>query len=74
MICKDMENYKIGSKVKHKTRGVIETIVGECKVKINDTWVEGIIYEGIDYNTGCLMQFVRIKDDFINNFEPYEFQ
>lgn len=69
-----MENYKIGSKVKHKTRGVIETIVGECKVKIDNTWVEGVIYEGIDYNTGRLMQFVRTKDDFINNFELYEFQ
>lgn len=59
----------IGSKVKHKKRGVIETIVGECKVKIGNEWIEGVIYEGIDYNTGCLMKFVRTKDDFINNFE-----
>lgn len=65
---------RIGSKVKHKKRGVIETIVGECKVKINNEWVEGVIYEGIDCNTGCLMQFVRTKDDFINNFELYEIQ
>ena len=69
-----MGNYKIGSKVKHKTRGVIETIVSECKVKVNDEWVKGVIYEGIDYNTGCLMKFVRTKDDFINNFELYEIQ
>ena len=69
-----MENYKIGSKVKHKSRGVIETIVGECKVKIDNMWVEGVIYEGIDYNTGRLMQFVRTKDDFINSFELYEIQ
>ena len=69
-----MGNYKIGSKVKHKTRNVIETIVGECKVKVNNEWVEGVIYEGIDYNTGCLMKFVRTKDDFMNNFELYEIQ
>lgn len=69
-----MENYKIGSKVKHKKRSIIETIVGECKVKIDNMWIEGVIYEGIDYNTGRLMQFVRTKDDFINNFELYEFQ
>lgn len=69
-----MGNYKIGSKVKHKTRGVIETIVSECKVKVNNKWVEGVIYEGVDYNTGYLMKFVRTKDDFINNFELYEIQ
>lgn len=61
--------YNIGDKVVHKSRGCVETIINVCKIKIDNEWVEGVIYEGIDYNTGCLMKFVRTKDDFMNSFE-----
>ena len=44
---------KTGDKVRHKSRGLID----------------GVIYEGNDYKTGQLMTFVRIKEDFENNFE-----
>lgn len=60
---------KTGDKVRHKSRGLIETIVGFCKIKFMGTWVDGVIYEGNDYKTGQLMTFVRIKEDFENNFE-----
>ena len=63
---------KIGNKVKHKTRGVIETIVGLCKVKYMGEWIDGVIYEGLDYKTNQPMTFVRIKSDFENNFEVIE--
>ena len=60
---------KKGTKVRHKTKGIIETIVGLCKVKVNEIWVDGVIYEGNDINTGESMTFVRVKEDFENNFE-----
>lgn len=62
--------YNKGDKVKHITRQIVETVVGTCKVKTPDGWVEGIIYEGNDYNTGKPMTFVRTLEDFQNNFEP----
>lgn len=60
---------KKGTKVKHKTKGMIETIVGLCKVKTNGVWVEGVIYEGNDVHTGEPMTFVRTVEDFNANFE-----
>ena len=63
---------KVGDKVRHKTKGMVETIVGLCKVKYMGAWVDGVIYEGIDYNTGLLKFFVRTKEDFENNFELIE--
>lgn len=67
-----MENcYKMkkGTKVRHKTKGMVETVVGSCKVKVNGVWVDGIVYEGNDVNTGEPMTFVRTKEDFENDFE-----
>lgn len=64
-----IDQFLIGSKVKHKTKGVEETIVGFCKVKVNDEWVPGIIYTGNDYTTNTPMTFVRTLEDFTNNFE-----
>ena len=61
--------YKEGTQVIHKTKGMIETIVGLCKVKVDGVWVEGVIYEGDDVLTGKPMTFVRTKEDFENNFE-----
>lgn len=60
---------KKGTKVRHKTKGMVETVVCSCKVKINGVWVDGIVYEGNDVNTGEMMTFVRTKEDFENDFE-----
>lgn len=38
-------------------------------LKVNDSWEQGIIYEGIDKNTGKLTLFVRTIDDFDKSFE-----
>jgi hypothetical protein len=62
-------NYEKGRKVRHKTKGMVETIVGLCKVKVNGAWVDGVIYEGNDTVTGEPMTFVRLKNDFEENFE-----
>jgi hypothetical protein len=59
---------KTGTKVRHKTKGMVETVVGSCKVKVNGVWVDGIVYEGNDVNTGEPMTFVRTKEDFENDF------
>lgn len=60
-----------GIKVRHKTKGIIETIVGFCKVKVNDVWMNGVISKGW-YSTGELMTFVRIKEDFEKDFEVWQ--
>ena len=66
-----MNNMKIitGQKVKHIKTGVIETIVGMCKVKVNGAWTEGVIYKGNDRYTNTDMLFVRTLDDFNKEFE-----
>ena len=61
--------YTKGTKVRHKTKGMVETVVGECEVKYMGVWIDGVIYEGNDTNTGHPMTFVRIKEDFDNNFD-----
>lgn len=58
-----------GTKVRHKTKGMIETIIGLCKVKVNGVWMDGVIYEGNDVHTGEPMTFVRTVEDFNVNFE-----
>lgn len=58
-----------GIKVRHKTKGIVETIVGPCKVKVNGIWMDGVIYKGNDVYTGEPMTFVRTKEDFEENFE-----
>lgn len=63
------KEYTKGTKVHHKTKGMVETIVGLCKVKAYGIWMDGVIYEGNDVETGGPMTFVRTKEDFENNFE-----
>ena len=58
-----------GTKVRHIKSGVIETIVGTAKVKVNGEWCDGVIYEGKDRHTGVDMTFVRVREDFENEFE-----
>lgn len=62
-------DYTKGTKVRHKTKGMVETIVSLCKVKVNGVWMDGVIYEGNDVHTGKPMTFVRTKDDFEKDFE-----
>ena len=62
-----------GLKVIHKQKRVVETIVGKCKVKINGTWKDGVIYEGKDRYTGEPMTFVRELNEFNNEFETVEY-
>lgn len=66
-----MINFKPGDKVIHKTKNCTETIISFCKIKIDGNWVEGVIYEGIDYKTNNPMTFVRTLEDFNNNFDLY---
>ena len=61
--------YEKGTIVKHERTGSIETIVGECRIKYNGEWVDGIIYEGPDRNTGVLTTFVRTKEEFEKEFK-----
>lgn len=65
-------NYTKGTKVRHKTKGMVETIIGLCKVKVNGVWMDGVIYEGNDVHTGVPMTFVRTKDDFEKDFELWQ--
>lgn len=62
-------DYTKGTKVKHKTKGMVETIFSLCKVKVNGVWMSGVIYEGNDVHTGEPMTFVRTKEDFEKDFE-----
>jgi hypothetical protein len=63
-----MINYTKGTKVIHKRTLAEETIVGPCKMKINDEWVDGVIYEGTDRFTNKLMMFVKPKEVFDKEF------
>jgi hypothetical protein len=60
--------YKKGSKIIHIRTQAHETIVGLCKMKVNDEWVEGVIYEGIDRYTNKPTTFVKPKDLFDKEF------
>ena len=66
------KEYTKGVKVRHKTKGMVETIVGLCKVKVYGIWMDGVIYEGDDVETGMPTTFVRIRKDFEENFKLLE--
>jgi hypothetical protein len=61
--------YEKGTKIRHRRTGVIETIVGKCKIKLLGVWVDGVIYEGPDRYTGELTTFVRTRNEFNDEFE-----
>ena len=51
--------------VKHnKTGNLYQLIDDECKSKINGKWVDAVIYQGKDKETGKTRYFVREKSDF----------
>ena len=55
--------------VMHKKTGdLYQLIDDECKAKINGKWVDAVIYQGKDKETGKIKYFAREKSDFDNNF------
>ena len=55
--------------VMHKKTGdLYQLIDDECKAKINGEWIDAVIYQGTDKETGKTKNFVREKSDFDNHF------
>ena len=55
--------------VKHNKTGDLYLLIDdECKAKINGKWVDAIIYQGEDKETGDMNNFVREKSDFDSHF------
>lgn len=52
----------------NKTGNLYQLIDDECKAKINGEWVDAVIYQGADKETGKIKYFVREKSDFDNHF------
>ncbi len=48
----------------NKTGNLYQLIDDECKSKINGKWVDAVIYQGRDKETGRMKFFVREKSDF----------
>ena len=48
----------------NKTGDLYQLIDDECKSKINGKWVDAVIYQGKDKETGKPKCFVREKSDF----------
>ena len=55
--------------VMHKKTGNLYRLIDdECKSKINGEWIDAVIYQGKDKETGKTRYFVREKSDFDNHF------
>ena len=55
--------------VMHKKTGDLYHLIDdECKVKINGEWVDAVIYQGKDKESGKTKCFVREKSDFDSHF------
>ena len=55
--------------VKHNKIGnLYQLIDDECKAKINGEWIDAVLYQGKDKETGDMKNFVREKSDFDNHF------
>ena len=53
----------------HKKTGDLYLLIDdECKSKINGKWVDAVIYQGKDKETGRMKFFVREKSDFVTHF------
>ena len=52
----------------NKTGNLYLLIDDECKAKINGKWIDAVIYQGKDKETGKTKYFVREKSDFDNHF------
>ena len=51
-----------------KTGDLYQLIDDECKAKINGEWIDAVLYQGKDKETGDMKNFVREKSDFDNHF------
>lgn len=55
--------------VMHKKTGDLYKLIDdECKAKINGEWIDAVIYQGADKETGKTKCFVREKSDFDSHF------
>ena len=54
--------------VMYKKTGDLYQLIDDCKAKINGEWVDAVIYQGKDKETGKTRYFVREKSDFDNHF------
>ena len=52
----------------NKTGDLYQLIDDECKAKINGKWVDAVIYQGEDKETGKTKCFIRGKSDFDSHF------
>ena len=52
----------------NKTGDLYQLIDDECKAKINGEWIDAVIYQGKDKETGDMKNFVREKSDFDSHF------
>ena len=52
----------------HNKTGDLYQLIDDCKSKINGEWVDAVIYQGKDKETGKTRYFVREKSDFDNHF------
>ena len=52
----------------NKSGNLYKLIDDECKSKINGKWVDAVIYQGRDKETGRMKFFVREKSDFNSHF------
>ena len=48
----------------NKTGNLYQLIDDECKAKINGEWIDAVLYQGKDKETGDMKNFVREKSDF----------
>ena len=59
--------------VMHKKTGNLYLLIDdECKAKINGEWIDAVIYQGADKETGKTKNFVREKSDFDSHFMKAE--
>ena len=50
--------------IHNKTSDLYQLIDDECKAKINGEWIDAVIYQGKDKESGKPKCFVREKSDF----------
>ena len=52
----------------NKTGNLYQLIDDECKAKINGEWIDVVVYQGKDKESGKTKCFVREKSDFNSHF------
>ena len=55
--------------VMHNKKGDLYKLIDdECKAKINGEWIDAVVYQGKDKESGKTKCFVREKSDFDSHF------